>query len=350
MTLKVLDLFSGIGGFSLGLERAGMETVAFCEIEPFCQNILKKHWPEVPIAKNIKELHYKSGILYDADTPIYEGDIDLICGGFPCQPFSIAGRKKGTADDRDLWPDMFRLIKQVQPTWVIGENVAHFTKMAFFRTKTDLESEDCRLQPFIIPACAIGAPHKRDRLWLIAHAQSKRCDRRRENGHSQISKRQVCTDQQDHRQDIRSKTAPDAQLCSTSANSDGQRCCAGGDHWQEGSVLHDQDGDAKEGQCSGQRRQCRAGKAGATASDTDLKRVQGIRTQSLSGEQAFSWCQDIIGVEDYFNRPDIPEPLIRRGDDGFSSRVDRLKALGNSIVPKIPEIIGEAIINMENQK
>ena len=152
--------------------------------------------------------------------------------------------------------------------------------------------------------------HKRDRLWLIAHAQSKRCDRRRENGHSQISKRQVCTDQQDHRQDIRSKTAPDAQLCSTSANSDGQRCCAGGDHWQEGSVLHDQDGDAKEGQCSGQRRQCRAGKAGATASDTDLKRVQGIRTQSLSGEQAFSWCQDIRGVEDYFNRPDIPQPLV----------------------------------------
>ena len=94
---------------------------------------------------------------------------------------------------------MFRLIKQVQPTWVIGENVAHFTKMAFFRTKTDLESEDYRLQPFIIPACAIGAPHKRDRLWLIAHAQSKRCDRRREDGHSEISKRQVCTDQQDHK-------------------------------------------------------------------------------------------------------------------------------------------------------
>ena len=129
-----------------------------------------------------------------------------------CQPFSIAGRKKGTADDRDLWPDMFRLIKQVQPTWVIGENVAHFTKMAFFARRLTWKAKitDCNHLLFQL---AIGAPHKRDRLWLIAHAQSKRCDRRREDGHSEISKRQVCTDQQDHRQNIRGETAPDAQLC-----------------------------------------------------------------------------------------------------------------------------------------
>jgi tRNA G37 N-methylase Trm5 len=101
--LKVLDLFSGIGGFSLGLERAGFETIAFCEIEPFCQSILRKHWQNVPIAENIKDLRYEKGILYDKDTPIYQGRIDLICGGFPCQLFSIAKkrtrRKKGTADN-----------------------------------------------------------------------------------------------------------------------------------------------------------------------------------------------------------------------------------------------------------
>ena len=349
-SIKVLYLFSGIGGFSLGLERAGMETIAFCEIEPFCQSILSQHWPKVPIAKNIKTLRYEAGILYDKDIPIYEGTIDLICGGFPCQPFSIAGRKKGTADDRDLWPDMFRLIKQIQPTWVIGENVAHFIKMAFFRTKTDLESEDYRLQPFIIPACAIGAPHKRDRLWVIAHAQSKRCDRRIGTEYDPLSKRQVCPHQQNHGAEIWSEpTQCHEQDCSF-ADSDCQRCQSRGDHRQEGSVLHDQDRDAKESQCTGQGWQCRTGEAGTIASNADSKRVYSHSQKPLCGQSAFSGFKDIRRVEDYFNRPDIPQPLICRGDDGFPSRVDRLKALGNSIVPQIPEIIGEAIMQMENKQ
>ena len=93
--LTVLDLFSGIGGFSLGLDRAGFRTIAFCEIEPFYQQVLQKHWPEIPIATDINQLSYENGALYDAGRLIYEGEIDLICGGFPCQPFSVAGRKKG---------------------------------------------------------------------------------------------------------------------------------------------------------------------------------------------------------------------------------------------------------------
>lgn len=161
--MRVLDLFSGIGGFSLGLERAGMQTVAFCEINPFRRKILAKHWPNTPIYNDIRSLSYarlkKDGI----DT------IDVICGGFPCQPFSVAGRKRGTKDDRDLWPEMCRIIKECQPTWVIGENVANFTNMAFTRTKIDLEGAGYEVQPLVIPACAIGAPHRRDRVWIIAH-------------------------------------------------------------------------------------------------------------------------------------------------------------------------------------
>jgi len=112
--LNVLDLFSGIGGFSLGLERAGMRTVAFCEIEPFCQAVLRKHWPGVPIFEDVRKLTAS-----DLSEPI-----DVICGGYPCQPFSVAGKRLGAADDRHLWPEYFRLVKELRPAWVIGENVA----------------------------------------------------------------------------------------------------------------------------------------------------------------------------------------------------------------------------------
>lgn len=294
--LTVLDLFSGIGGFSLGLERAGLTTIAFCEIEPFCRNVLGKHWPHVPIAQDIRQLRYENGRLYDAERVIYEGRIDLICGGFPCQPFSVAGRKKGTEDDRDLWPEMFRIIQQAQPSWVVGENVANFVNLAFTRTKIDLEHEGYTVQPFVIPACAIGAPHRRDRVWIVAHTDGKRCD-------------------------------------------------SGSDHRQERSVLHHQNGHAEKDQWSGNGRKCGISSAGAITTHHGSERIQRREPQSLCGQQAFSWCEDVRRTEDYFNRPNIPEPLICRNSDGFSTRVDRLKALGNAVVPQIPEAIGQAILN-----
>jgi DNA (cytosine-5)-methyltransferase 1 len=293
--LTVLDLFSGIGGFSLGLERAGLRTIAFCEIEPFCQNVLQKHWPHVPIAQDIRQLRHENGRLYDAERLIYKGRIDLICGGFPCQPFSVAGRKKGTSDDRDLWPEMFRIIQQAQPSWVVGENVANFAQMAFTRSKIDLEREGYAVQPFVIPACAVGAPHRRDRVWIVAYA-------------------------------------------------DGKRCYAGSDYRQERSVLYHQHWHAEEDQRSGNIGQRGIGAAGEIAADDGRKRIQRSEPQSLCGQQAFSWCKDVRRTADYFNRPDIPEPLICRDSDGFSTRVDRLRALGNAVVPQIPEAIGHAII------
>lgn len=155
-----LDLFSGIGGFALAARWAGINTVAFCEIEPFAQKVLKKNFPSVPVFPDICKLKRSS----------INGTVDIITGGFPCQPFSVAGKKRGTEDDRDLWPEMFRIIKEFKPTWVIGENVANFVGMAFERTKTDLESEGYEVQPLIIPACGLNAPHKRDRVWVLAHS------------------------------------------------------------------------------------------------------------------------------------------------------------------------------------
>lgn len=164
--LKVLDLFSGIGGFSLGLERTGgFETVAFCEIEKFPQKVLRKHWPEVPIFEDVRKLD-ATGL----------GRIDCVVGGFPCQPWSLAGERKGTEDDRDLWKEMLRVITNAAPEWVIGENVRGFVneKMGLERSISDLEDAEYKVQTFIVPACAVGASHRRDRVWIIAHANRQR--------------------------------------------------------------------------------------------------------------------------------------------------------------------------------
>ena len=156
--LKHLELFSGVGGFSLGLERTGgFETVAFCEIDPFCQKVLKKHWPDVPIHEDVRTLDY-------------DGPVDIITGGYPCQPFSLAGKRKGTEDDRHLWPAMFELIKKHRPRWVIGENVPGHIHMGIDDVLADLEGEDYHCRVFVIPACAVDAPHRRDRVWIIANA------------------------------------------------------------------------------------------------------------------------------------------------------------------------------------
>jgi DNA-cytosine methyltransferase len=161
MKLKILDLFSGIGGFSLGLESTGhFETAAFCEIEPYCQKVLKKHWPDVPIFDDIRQLK---------GTDI--GTIDIITGGYPCQPFSVAGKQKAEQDPRHLWPEYFRLIQELRPTWVIGENVSGHIKLGLDSVLEDLESEGYSTRTFSISASSIGANHKRERIWIIGHKQ-----------------------------------------------------------------------------------------------------------------------------------------------------------------------------------
>ena len=167
MKLNVLDLFSGIGGFSVGLERTGnFETVAFCEIDKYCKLLLQKHWKGVKIYDDVKKIT-KEGLKADGiESP------DVITGGVPCQPFSVAGKQKGTSDDRHLWPEMFRIIKAFKSRFVIVENVRGLINIqdgvVFETVCTDLESEGYEVQPFIIPAAGVGAPHRRERVWIIA--------------------------------------------------------------------------------------------------------------------------------------------------------------------------------------
>ena len=162
--LKVLDLFSGIGGFSLGLERTGgFKTVAFCENDPFCQKVLQKHWPSVPIYNNIINLNHQE-------------QVDVITGGYPCQPFSVAGKRKGHADDRHLWPHMFKVITQKRPSWVLLENVIGHLTLGINGVLLDLEGEGYTTRPIVLPAASVNANHLRNRVFVIAYSGITRCE------------------------------------------------------------------------------------------------------------------------------------------------------------------------------
>ena len=248
--MRVLDLFSGIGGFSLGLERAGaFRTVAFCERDEFCQAVLRKHWPGTPIYDDVRTI--------DADRL---GRIDLICGGWPCQPWSVAGQQRGAEDDRDLWPEMQRIVEAVQSRWIIGENVRGFVNepMGLERSLSDLESIGYQAAPFIIPACAVDAPHRRDRVWIIANAAQ--LQRNGSGEYSKQSERQVSE---------------------------------------------------FRGRCG----EISVADVGRTA--TECRR----------------W---------------LAEPDVCRVAHGVPRRVDRLRSLGNAVVPQVVERIGRAIMEAEN--
>lgn len=169
--MKSIELFAGIGGIALAAEWAGIETIAFCEREPYCQKLLNQNFPNVPVFDDVRTLNRQ--LLEDKGVIEPNGTIDIISGGFPCQPYSIAGKRRGTEDDRDLWPEMFRIIKELRPIWVVGENVANFANMELDRTVLDLESADYEVQTFLIPAVAVEAPHERMRTFVVAYAKNE---------------------------------------------------------------------------------------------------------------------------------------------------------------------------------
>lgn len=175
--LTHLSLFSGIGGLDLAAEMAGIKTVGQCEWADFQTKVLEKHWPSVPRWRDIRTL---TGDSFYERTGLRT--VDIISGGFPCQPFSQAGKHGGTGDDRYLWPEMLRVIRELQPTWVIGENVYGIVNMALDTVLSDLEDEGYQAQAFIVPACGIDAPHRRDRVAIVAHTNGEQLGRLRTPG------------------------------------------------------------------------------------------------------------------------------------------------------------------------
>ncbi len=326
--MKVLDLFSGIGGFSLGLQRAGMETVAFCEIDPFCRKVLHKHWPRAPIHDDIRTLQ---GTEF--------GPIDVICGGFPCQPFSLAGKQKGKNDDRHLWPEMLRVIAQARPTWVIAENVTGIIGMVLDDVLTDLENEGYTSRTLNIPACGVDAPHRRERIWIIAHSNK--------------GLRGQGSAEQPERQDVNrvcegSISDTNCELIRNQSGrgpgSERKSSPELGNNGQTQPLADPNCGKRKPGP-KHSRRETRRNisqrdiKAGSLA-NTDSKREsqsEGIKQQSRRRTSNGSKQP----------RAEWPtEPGVGRVVNGLPGRVDRIKGLGNAVVPQIPEIIGRAI--MEN--
>ena len=158
------DVFSGIGGFSLSASWLGWTNVFQCEIDPFCRKVLKHHFPNTIQYEDIKKTNFSK----------HAGTIDVLSGGAPCQPFSVAGHRKGTADDRHLWPEMLRVIREVSPRYVVAENVCGLLSqqrgVVFESVCADMEAIGYEVQPFVIPACAVDAPHRRDRVWIVAMA------------------------------------------------------------------------------------------------------------------------------------------------------------------------------------
>ena len=276
--LNHLDLFSGIGGFSLGLEATDyFETVAFCDFDPYCQKVLRKHWPWVTIYDDVKELNSER-LSANGHTKI-----DIITGGYPCQPFSIAGRQKGEQDPRHVWPEMFRLVKELRPTWVIGENVSGHIKLGLDTVLENLESEGYSARAFSISASSIGANHQRERVWILAHSG--------------------CTQ-------------------------------------HEGTLFGSQDeneiGKENAHQFERPSQTPRSDVANTEVSDTDsegLERRWSQRELRESQEEGqVSWTQ-------WWQS----EPNVGRVAHGVPKRVDRLKSLGNSLVPMIPYCIGMSI-------
>lgn len=158
-TLTHFDACSGIGGFALAGRNAGFKQIGLCEIDPFCRKVLAKHWPDVHCHKDLKKLNGEP----------YRGAVDLFTAGIPCQPYSVAGEQRGSGDDRALWPEAFRFIRECRPHWFVGENVVGFVKLELKRAIADLESEGYKVRAFNIPACSVQAAHERKRIWIVAN-------------------------------------------------------------------------------------------------------------------------------------------------------------------------------------
>ena len=428
--IRILDICSGIGGFSLGLESTGgFDTVAFCEFDDFCRKVLNKHWPDVPIYKDLKEIGNEPERIIQ--------DFDLICGGIPCQPFSVAGKKKGKEDDRHLWPYMYEIIKHKKPTWVIVENVGGFVNVALDDVCLDLEAQGYATQSFIIPACSVEAPHRRDRIWIlgknlenpgralrqgrieqgenadeVGQGDADQLERSGGTSRSDVANSQLKGLEGQHGDSSSQRGQDEGSLSGTEGssgtnedvpNSSGQRLEGHrGEHGlreaseeeqtsrrsQERDVSHAKeldrnvDDNGHSGQCDGQQRQGLQGELGGASSNRaeDVANTERLGQQGQGEHERPSNTEkdsegQASGTDDGsqgqtgqgHTEPGVGgmadgvsarldghygferEPNIPRVATGIPERVNRLKALGNSIVPQVIYNIGLAILEEEER-
>jgi DNA-cytosine methyltransferase len=350
--LRLLDLFSGIGGASLGLHRTGgFRTVAFCEIEPFPRKVLKKNFPGIPIFKDVRELHAE-----DLPEPV-----DVIWGSYPCQPFSVAGKQRGEDDDRHLWPEVIRLVRECKPELVLCENVAGHIQLGLDTVLSDLESEGYTTETFIIPACAVNAIHRRDRLWIMAYS--------RDSGRGNSEQRDTRKNGEGRKEGFRAYNADEAPGSSTPHRAMAATKHNGEPTLQEPrgegqAIYHNTGGENKAGELAGV---C----VSSDVADTDSLRAQGVKERKRhEGVWKEPINKQLAGLcRTYLDKSRQPQAKrgICQGDDGLSGGMVRrleepteqpvilkgdclkdnaamLKAYGNTVIPQIVEMLGYAVL------
>ena len=307
-----IDLFSGIGGFALAASWVwGHEhnILTFCEKEPFCQKVLKKHWPDVPIHDDIETMKGSD----------YGTDVTILTGGFPCQPFSQAGKRKGQKDDRYLWPEMLRVIQETKPKWVIGENVYGIINidggMVFEQVLSDLEDSGYEVTPFIIPACGVDAPHKRDRVWIVANNDLQRC--KKHGVRKSNEKKQSCV----------------KLCCETLANT---RCFSARN--EKNGLSNQQFNSETQGIKSKARHRFTNSSKAKSNTFSQYDDYGRLRTSKIS-----QFKKTGISKSKFWKL----EPSVGRVAHGVPNRTHRLRALGNAIVPQVVVPIMQAIKQIE---
>jgi DNA (cytosine-5)-methyltransferase 1 len=334
--LKILDLFSGLGGFSLGLERTGkFKTVAFCEIDKYCTLLLQKHWKGVKIYEDVRKINKEQ---FDTDGIEYP---DIITGGFPCQPFSIAGKQKGTGDDRHLWPEMFRIIKTFKSKFVIGENVKGLINIqdgvVFETVCTDLESEGYEVQAFNIPAAGVGAPHRRERIWILATLGNSEL-----NGSSTTKITRSIIETSNNNKKGENATR---EFEGTSKSRNSQDVANSNTRFSNGTNEEI----FSRGQTSNTSSAGGGDKNVAnSSSEQSHSNDNGQEQREISQQEQIELGGGSSGTLWPSNWEF--EPNVGRVANGVPGRVHRLKGLGNSIVPQIAEEIGYAIIKATERK
>ena len=335
------SLFSGIGGFDLAAQWMGWKNVFHVERDPFCRQVLTHHFPQSQSFDDVKT--------FDA-TP-FRGRVSIISGGFPCQPFSAAGKRAGTSDDRYLWPEMFRIIREARPTYVVAENVRGLLSwndgLVLDTVCADLEGEGYEVCPVVLPAAGVNAPHRRDRIWIVAtNANALRLQQRTDAGKVGRGQSEVCQKGHQFAEPIEAtRAAWDA------SNANGQECERGG------STSERKREAAEQGRNRIQRTTSRLGKksdvANANGQQLEPRNKQGATTGTTFEKVRAEPFDGPRGWEEF---PTFPP--ICGGDDGLPSRLDgitipkwrreSIKAYGNAIVPQVALQIFRALEEVQS--
>ena len=305
-----IDLCSGIGGFALGFQWAGLsKPVLFCDIEPWSRKILKKHWPDVPIAEDVKELASDP----DGLIPRTDPKKTILTAGYPCQPFSYAGKRLGQEDDRHIWPYILQIVAHKRPAFCVFENVYGHVSLGLDQVLSDLEGQGYATRPFIVPACAVDAPHRRNRVFIIAHTEVM---------HSNVS---VEHTEQGQRQ------APQSRDSSGEATVADTRH-AGVHHPRQSGDVEQEGGNERRVRRDGLSKKQNVQRQDVADTDSprckEQRRFQPAQPEHQAIKCGSGW---------------LTEPPVGRVANGIPNRVDRLRGLGNAIVPQIAMKIGEAI-------